>query len=305
MLVIGVLILSMLPNGGPYAGAQEPALSVSQFWEHLYQTESLLSIAATQTDPTDTISQIQSLWEGVTQVQLDDGTRIPVDMSWIRDSLADIQPGTRETLHREVTALIAYHNNQLAGLDASAETASLAALAEVLRDPRFHYADLTPTPIPDFSESEAPQTVTVSSFAEVVLAAAGVLVIIVVFIYFARNLQVQPVSIETAETNDPTTADDAQDLATGHAQSQDYRSAIRYLYLASLLILDERGIIHYDASLTNREHLRYLKDKHQLYQLAQQVINAFEEVWYGYKPVDEAYYQHFRNRIDELNRMVT
>ena len=69
-------------------------------------------------------------------------------------------------------------------------------------------------------------------------------------------------------------------------------------------MLDERGVIHYDSSLTNREHLRHIKDKPQIYDVLRQVINAFEEVWYGYLPVNEAYYQRFRQQVDELKRMV-
>ncbi len=297
-------MLGLLPIWGSFAGAQDSSLSEGQFWERLTLTESLLSHIDTQADPAITINQIQSLWAGVTQVQLDGGTEVTVDLDWIRVSLADGQTNTLEVLHRQVKALIVYHDSQRSRPDGSGESASLEALADVLRDPRFQYVDVTPTPIPDTPRVESPQTTSLSSAAEIILAIAGIVVVMVVFVYFARNLQVQQATVETTQDADPTTSGDAQALATDYAQSQDYRSAIRYLYLATLLILDERGVIHYDSSLTNREHLRYLKDKPQLYHIVRQVINAFEEVWYGYLPINETYYQQFRHQIDEVNRMV-
>ena len=304
LLAVCLLVLCLLPIWGQSLTAQDTSLKVSQFWLRLNQTELLLQTAATQSDPSVTISQIRSLWDGVEQIQLDDGSRITIDLGWIRAALTDGQPNTLEALHRQVNALIAYHNNQTDQLDASGENASLGSLAEVLRDSRFQYADVTPTPIPDSPQEEPPQTSAISSLAQIILLVAGITVVIVVFVYFARNLQLQQAAIETTASDDPTTSGDAQTLATDHAQSQDYRSAVRYLYLASLLVLDERGVIQYDSSLTNREHLRYLRDKPQLYDLLRQVINAFEEVWYGYLPINEAYYQRFHQQVDELNRMV-
>jgi len=56
--------------------------------------------------------------------------------------------------------------------------------------------------------------------------------------------------------------------------------------------------------LTEASLDRQLNVSRQVYDLLRRVINAFEEVWYGYLPIDEAYYQRFRQQVDELHRIV-
>ncbi|MEO8611371.1 MAG: DUF4129 domain-containing protein [Chloroflexota bacterium] len=286
------------------ATAQDTGISEDQFWAQLNRTSGLLATVDAQTDPSDSLKQIQGLWEGVERVKLYNGNSVAIDLAWIRDALADGQPATLDALGRQVRALLDYHDSGFYGDGNFGGNPSLAALAEVLRDPRFQYADLTPTPVPEIPQAEPAKPAEASSLAQIALLVAGIAVVIAVFVYFARSLQVQQAAIETDENADPTTSTDAQSRADENAQSQDYRSAIRYMYLASLLMLDERGVIHYDSSLTNREHLRHLRDKPQVYDVLRRVINAFEEVWYGYLPVDETYYQRFRQQVDELHRIV-
>jgi hypothetical protein len=36
----------------------------------------------------------------------------------------------------------------------------------------------------------------------------------------------------------------------------DYRTAVRYLYLSLLLLLEEHGLLRYDRPLTDREYLQ-------------------------------------------------
>ena len=298
-----VLVLGWAAFWGHAVAAQETRINEEQFWARLDQTSALLATAAAQTDPADTLAQIGLLWEGVERVKLYNGNSVAVDLDWIRDALTDGQPAALDALGRQTQALLDYHEEGMYNDGNFGGSPSLASLADVLRDPRFQYAEITPTPVPEIPQVEVPKPAEVSSLAQTILLVVGIAAVIVVFVYFARNLQVQPAAIETDADADPTTSTDAQSRADENAQSQDYRSAIRYMYLASLLMLDERGVIHYDSSLTNREHLRHLRDKPQVYDLLRRVINAFEEVWYGYLPIDEAYYQRFRQQVDELHRI--
>ena len=80
----------------------------------------------------------------------------------------------------------------------------------------------------------------------------------------------------------------------------DYRNAIRYLYLSSLLVLDEQGLMRYDRSRTNREYLRSVSSRPELAKPLQDVIEVFDRVWYGFEGVDEQTYQSYVERVDEL-----
>jgi hypothetical protein len=80
----------------------------------------------------------------------------------------------------------------------------------------------------------------------------------------------------------------------------DYRNAVRYLYLSSLLILDEQGLLRYDRSRTNREYLRSVSSKPQLAKPLSDVIDVFDRVWYGFEPVDEQAYRNYVEHVEEL-----
>jgi hypothetical protein len=80
----------------------------------------------------------------------------------------------------------------------------------------------------------------------------------------------------------------------------DYRSAIRYLYLSSLLLLDEQGLLRYDRSRTNREYLRSVSSRPELANPLRAVIDVFDRTWYGFEDVDEETYKSYVQHVDEL-----
>ena len=88
----------------------------------------------------------------------------------------------------------------------------------------------------------------------------------------------------------------AQSLSRG----RDFRSAVRYLYLSSLLLLDERGLLRYDRTRTNREVLHPVADKPELAQPLSEVVDVFDNVWYGYHELDEDRFKHYSDRVKEL-----
>jgi hypothetical protein len=98
-------------------------------------------------------------------------------------------------------------------------------------------------------------------------------------------------------------SDAATELAAQSKASEDYRAAIRYLYLSSLLLLDERGLIHFDPSLTNFEHLGLVEHQPQLVEVLRPIVNIFDRVWYGFSPVNEAHYQKFVQLVDRLRQL--
>jgi hypothetical protein len=289
MLSLLALLLAAFP-----ARAAEP-IDAEEFWARLAQTEMLLA-----SDPVET-EAVLALWADLEAVRLADGRVMPVDVGWIAAGLA----GDSEDLQRQMRALLNYHAQD--GDRILDEGLSLAVLAEVLRDPRFQYADATPFPTPSPEPTvEIPVADSGSSLPQLVLIVVGVIVLMAVLLFVSRGLQVQPTALtEAAEEDDPTTSGDARTRAEGLEAERDYRSAIRYLYLSSLLLLDERGVIRYDRTLTNREHLRQVAGKQPLYDLLRTVINAFEDVWYGFEPVDERFYRQYNENVEQLRRMVS
>ncbi len=278
--------------------AQDSAITEDQFWTRMGQTQTILAGAA---DPKAVSDQLGTLWNNVHQVRTGDST-VDVDMTWLTLPLESGEPDALATEQQQVKALLDYHAQETAGVSGKL---SQSALNDVLKDPRFQYPDTTPTPLPPQPDLPGVDASGLSSgLSSLLLALLGIVVVVLALVYIARNAGTQRTAVAVPVADEPETSTDARDRADDLAAAQDYRSAIRYLYLSSLLLLNEHGLIHYDSALTNREHLRQVENKPQLLEALRRVINIFEDVWYGYAPVDEVFYRHYRQQIDTLRAFV-
>jgi hypothetical protein len=204
---------------------------------------------------------------------------------------------------RWIAQLLADHQRERALLREDSRQ-RLAALQEVLDDPRFRYPEMqTPKIDPDVPEAPVLPWLATLFQALVTLVAAGV--IAAVFYYLVKDLQIQPLALTDAgEIEDiPATAQAADERMHLALERGDYRSAIRYLYLGGMLSLDERRVITFDPTLTNREHLRLLRDKPQLYTLLAPLVNIFDRVWYGFAPVSPAQFEEFKAGVDQIKKV--
>lgn len=263
-------------------------ISEAEFWGRMEQSESLLV-----TGGESARAALNELWRDVDSVQIGDQT-VQVDMNWLASTSAERQA---ERL-RQVRAMLDYHRRTTG----EANPPSQQTLDEVLQDPRFHYP--TPTPLPENAPESSPSFSIPPELAQVLLVIGLTAAVAVVLLYFARNLKVQRMAVEKpSDEDDPTTSQDASQRAEESEANRDYRNAIRYLYLACLLLLDEKGLIRYDRTLTNREHLRMVGDKPQLVELLRPVVTTFDDVWYGFIPVDEDMYRQFIQNVERLRRL--
>jgi hypothetical protein len=145
----------------------------------------------------------------------------------------------------------------------------------------------------------------VSYYGRVPLIIAAALLFVFSLFYISRSLSRNLVreaqlAAESGQGDDILTSKGAMQRAQSLSGQGDYRSAIRYLYLSSLLVLDEQGLLRYDRSRTNREYLRSISSKPELAKPLSDVIDVFDRVWYGYEPVDEQTYQSYVKHVDEL-----
>lgn len=101
----------------------------------------------------------------------------------------------------------------------------------------------------------------------------------------------------------PPSAAVARRQAQSAAEAGDYRQAVRRLYLAALLHLDEQRLLAFDRSLTNREVLAVLPDDSPVREHLRPVVDTFDAVWYGVREPDEDTYLRYRADIDALERM--
>jgi len=138
-----------------------------------------------------------------------------------------------------------------------------------------------------------------------VLFPLGAVALGVVIIFFIRQIRMNLISEardEVAETELEQVETERAALAraeTAEAAS-DFRGALRFLYLSAILHLQERGVLPYDKSLTNREYLHQAQADIDLYTALGPAITVFDEVWYGYKPCDAETVASYRDLLQKI-----
>jgi len=315
------LVLSLLlcvAAGFGNVQAQDNPLIIDAYWQEMEEMHSLVQALA-EDDVTESMSlrQWADRWAGVDQVALQDGTLVAVDHSYL-------------------VALLRADPIDLARLDALLERLLAAdpitapeafdarhadALANILARPEFQWEPSPWQQLLDqmrqrireflrrlFPERESSGTLTVplpelSSFLVVV---GGM---ILFFVLFSVLQDLNGVFVSEAELATRADLDDANltantALKKAHKLSAggDYRSAMRYLYLSTLLLLDERDILRYDRTLTNREYVKHLRRFPRLARTFQDVVSVFDRVWYGNQTLSASDFEEYAGKVEDLKR---
>lgn len=138
-----------------------------------------------------------------------------------------------------------------------------------------------------------------------ILFPLGAVALGIVVIFFIRQIRLNLIGeahVEVTETalERVETERAALALAETAEAASDFRGALRYLYLSAILHLQERGVLPYDKSLTNREYLHQAQADIELHTALGPAITVFDEVWYGHKPCDAATVANYRDLLQKV-----
>ncbi len=162
-----------------------------------------------------------------------------------------------------------------------------------------------------FPEASAPgainpaATTTAEVVGWVVVVTAAVVLLLLLIRWLRTLLQgfVGDAAMTAARSDgEPATAAEARAAAGRSAQEGDYRSAVRQLYLAALLTLQEQRIASRDRSLTNREVLARVPAEHPTREHLEPIVEVFDDVWYGVHEPDDATFARYQAEVDALER---
>ncbi|MCB9008364.1 MAG: DUF4129 domain-containing protein [Ardenticatenaceae bacterium] len=311
-LLPSLLILALLFAGAGSVLAQSGPLALADYWQLIADIRDGLNsadgagAAARQT----AVTQLTA----ITEVELPDGRLQPIDHSFFIQQLQN----ENVPLETVTTLLTAYHSSRQGWPAASLPQLDEAALDDILSQPEFNYAPAEPNFLQRMWQSlrQAVEDFFLRLFPEqsnlrlplnnLLVILAGVLVA-VVLAFALRGLVTDfaadaAAAAEEALGGEPLTADlalqRAQDLSVGG----DFRTAVRYLYLSALLLLEERGLLRYDRSLTNREYLRSVAHQPELAATLRQVIDVFDRVWYGFQTVNASEYAQYAQQVETLRQ---
>jgi hypothetical protein len=180
----------------------------------------------------------------------------------------------------------------------------LHQLDTVLRDARFHpvqwpwdrldqwLVSLYRTLLRDLSQALRPGRPT-----SVIPAAVLLLMVVAIGYLIARGAMGKLVVERSADDEyaSPTTPVAAHRHAGDLAAAGNYREALRYLFLSTMLELQAHGLIELRPGMTNREYLRALIATGSMPEPVAAplagLVDTFDRVWYGHQPIDEAGYR--------------
>lgn len=303
-LMVGLLLL-----GGRSAAAQSPPPDPRTY--EIWLREAL--IAAQRGDLLG-LERAADRLTATDAVQLANGTSVPVDNRWLAEAMDTPTPDTA-TIAARLQAIL----NTLARPSASAPADAQQQLAELLSRPPFAeperpdidlaWLDQLLRPLLEWLETLFQPATDVGQAASpvfnVIVIGVSLLLLLVVLVVLVRSLRRSTVSVaRTAPDPDDPDARLTPAEAVSHAQSLardgDFRTAVRYMYLALLLRLDAANLLRYDRALTNSEYLEQLRGNPQLRAEITPIIQTFDRVWYGNEPLDAAGFQAYAQQVAAL-----
>ena len=134
-----------------------------------------------------------------------------------------------------------------------------------------------------------------------ILTIVAIIVIIIVKVNktFERKRRVKEILGERID--DRTTPNSLKQKALSFREAGDLRQAIRYDFIALLLLMHEKNLVYLDETKTNEEIIKYLrKSSFERVDIFQQISAIFNSNWYGYKLTDEEGYKAWSHSIGLL-----
>jgi hypothetical protein len=253
----------------------------------------------------------------VSAVSLPNGREIPISHTFLLNELSRDPPD----LERLQNLLTAWQTARTTWPEVQFDDLDESVLQAILDQPEFQYETAEPTRLQRWLEdlrlrfwqwlSEIFPSLSagggLGDIANFLVTFLGIVVLIVVLIYALRQL-VGDFAADSAIVPDDLLGDEilTADTALNRAQQLsgegDYRTAVRYLYLSALLLLEERGLLRYNRSLTNREYLRSLAHQPELATILRDVIEVFDQVWYGFHALEPTEYEWYAGRVELLKQ---
>lgn len=96
---------------------------------------------------------------------------------------------------------------------------------------------------------------------------------------------------------------DFETLMANALRNNDYRLAVRFLYLKNLKLLSDNSIIKWNVNKTNYNY-QYEIPNNTLRSKFLDITFIFDYVWYGEFALNESDFSKIRSHMDEFNKMV-
>jgi hypothetical protein len=308
IVILGVIVLVVRT-----AQAQSKPVSEAAYWDQVQHTLDVATSLVTADTNTlrSTLDGEAEAFKGIGSIALANGTTIPIDNSYLV-SLLQQDPPDLDQIQSYLTLLVEAHN-----LPVTLQPESGPSLAEILARPEFQWEQQKPNPIQEWIDNMIARILdalihlfpgtSIPVGLRPLVTIGGIILLALILGFALRGFLFDMVSAaelpsDTDEAGIPLTAASALQRAQDNAAAGDYRTAVRFLYLSTLLQMEEHGLFRYDRARTNREYLRSVAHLPELAAILRDVVDVFDRVWYGYQTIDEAAFQSYVARVTELRQ---
>lgn len=131
-----------------------------------------------------------------------------------------------------------------------------------------------------------------------------ILFVSVILFFLIRNLRWSKKLMEKEDAELLSTlkdADEVEQRALQYSMKGDYRQGLRFLYISLLLKLNESNVIRIDKSKTNKQYLiEVINSGFGMHRDFREFTQAFNEFWYGSKPIDSTVFDGWHERYSLL-----
>lgn len=132
-----------------------------------------------------------------------------------------------------------------------------------------------------------------------VLVAIVIAIILKTSKAFERKTKVKEILGEKIEEG--TSPSSLRAKAIRFEKEGDFRQAIRYDFIAVLLLMHNKSLLYLDETKTNEEILGYLKkNKFTKIMLIKEMVDCFNFSWYGHKSCDKEIYNKWSENLKQL-----
>jgi hypothetical protein len=289
------------------AAAAQP-IPLDGFWDQVQKTLAWLDSPHTPSEWADQAST----WSAIKQVSLPGGQTVAIDPSEIVRRLSSSPPDVKG-LQSYLSAL---QSARQQWPQANCGDCKASLLSEILARPEFAQPDNAGNPVQQFFQQLAQavlrwlnslfggSTSAPGLPSEIFTVIISALLIVILYFVFKDVFGSLASEAELAGTapgeGQPLTASLASQKAVDLAGGGDYRAAVRYLYLSALLLLDERGLLRYNRTLTNREYLQQVRGQPDLEDNLRWIVDEFDRVWYGFQPIDREEYAAYLGHVSAI-----
>jgi hypothetical protein len=109
--------------------------------------------------------------------------------------------------------------------------------------------------------------------------------------------------IKIIESDEDISQLNFDELIGSAIENKEYKLAIRYLFLKSLKLLSEKGLIELRNNKTNYQYLSEIKNN-QIADVFRNTTSSFEWIWYGDFPVNDAILKSSQNEFNKLFSLI-